>query len=139
MTAFFPLCQAQQALHAADQLWGPAGVIIATLILAMVSYLVYQNRSVRKGRNESQSARLDAAQAYADRIEEEKERRIQAEKEHANEIRELERDMLETLRDVTELLGKLERSDQRMADAIESVESNLTSKIDDLHTTLRDH
>jgi len=116
-----------QAVKAAQELWGPAGVIIALCILAMLSYLLYEVRSLRNDRAKSVDARLEDAQEQ-----------IEIERAHKEEIRELERETLGTLRDVTELLDKLEESDRRLSESIRSVETTVLDRLNDVHTSLRD-
>lgn len=111
------LLQTQQAVDAAGQLWGPAGIIIATLVIAIIGFLAWLVRDQKSTNLDLQNQRIEEAKAYGE------------------ELREIERDVLDSLRDVLNLLDRLESSDARTNEAVK----DLKDKISEQHGKILDN
>lgn len=112
------LLQTKEALDAAEQLYGPAGLLIAVLVIAIISYLAWLSRSQYKRVSEIQERRIEDAQNYA------------------KELREIERDVLQSLNDVVAMMDKADAVDRQthekigeMKDSLSSEHSNIVDEI----------
>jgi gas vesicle protein len=111
--------QAGQATELAYELWGPAGALLALLIIGAFAYLLARNKTLRRSRTSDHRRELQAAEDYAE------------------DLRDLEVETLNTLRDVTELLDKLETSDQELRKQVEKTGDRIETRVDRLHDHLR--
>lgn len=121
---------ADDAIHAAGELWGPAGVIIAVIVVAVVVYLAYKERQL--------SEKVDSIQTdFAEQLRDVQEARLAETKEYADKLLQRDRDTVGTLQDVLALLDKLEASDMSLHTAVESARTQVVGKIDDLRQDLK--
>jgi uncharacterized protein YoxC len=106
------------AVSAAGELWGPAGIIIAVIVIAVIVYLVKKERSLSSQVQDLQEGRLQDAKGYSEKL------------------MQRDRDTMATLRDVMSLLDKLEASDASLHSTMDSVRGEVIGKINDLRQDL---
>ena len=121
------LYQSAEAIDAANALFGPVGIILAIVVVVVVGYLTQQLNASRAREQHLVDKRAEEAKLFADRLQ-------ATVSEHAECLRKLEVDTLETLNDVLKLLDALESNDANIVRQIGDAASRIESKIDNIQS-----